>query len=106
MATNRNDTLKMLDHVAPAALQAFGERAQMVKAIEELAELSQMLAKRLNNSPVTDDQIIDEIADALIMVNQMRFLFGAPLVDSRMIFKMNRTANLILDKKRTTVSQL
>ena len=75
-------------------------------ALMNYAELSQMLAKLLNNSPVTDDQIIDEIADALIMVNQMRFLFGAPLVDSRMIFKMNRTANLILDKKRTTVSQL
>lgn len=89
-------SLEMIDRVGPAAFQCFGEKAQMVKTIEELAELMQVLAKRLNGSPVTDEQIVDEVADVLVMANQMRFLYGPSAVDSRMMFKLNRTANYIL----------
>lgn len=95
----RLDALKLFDALAPAAFQAFGERAQMIKTLEELSELMVTLAKKLNASPVTDAEIIDEIADVLIMVGQMRFRFGETEVDQRIIYKLNRTAAFILKNK-------
>jgi hypothetical protein len=82
--------------VAPAAFHAFGDNAQMIKTIEELSELTQVLCKKINGAPVTDEQIIDEIADVIVMANQMRFKFGPEAVDERILFKLNRTAKYIV----------
>lgn len=90
----------MFENVLPVAAQAFGQRAQMIKACEEMGELTQALCKRLNGSPIDDSKIIDEIADVLVIANQMRFYFGEAKVDERMIYKMHRTANFILAAKK------
>ena len=57
------------------ALNKFGDREQIIKCIEELAELSVELCKELNcNGDLT--RILNEMADARIMMNQMIALFG------------------------------
>lgn len=96
----KDDVSLMLSKVAPVAFQAFGERAQIIKALEELSELMQVLCKRLNGSPVSEDDTIDEIADVLIMAGQLRFLYGADLVDQRMMYKLERTAKFIMSMKK------
>lgn len=60
--------------IAVKACEAFDNKQQITKAIEEMAELSKELAKELNDNG-NEDNIREEIADVLIMMEQMVFLF-------------------------------
>lgn len=64
------------------------------------------LSKRLAGSPTTEEAIIDEVADVLVMVFGMRKHFGADAVDARALYKLNRTIDAIRRfeqaKKETT----
>ena len=77
MTDQQHEALEMVERLTPRAFKAFGDRAQYIKAIEELSELTQVLCKRLNGSPVENIQIIDEIADVLVMANQLRLRFDS-----------------------------
>ena len=73
----------------------FGERNQVVKAIEELSELQKELCKALLTPKTLDEiehkPIIDELADVEIMCAQLRHIFGiSEQVDERKIFKIER----------------
>ncbi|TXH57065.1 MAG: hypothetical protein E6Q97_05080 [Desulfurellales bacterium] len=64
---------------------------QMVKTIEECGELIVALAKyRADGSPRSYDAVIDEIADVIIMTEQMRQLFGRVAVEERILVKLER----------------
>lgn len=56
-------------------LEAFGYGHQVMKAIEESAELINALSKLKDNRTEFDD-LITELADVAIMVEQMAVLFG------------------------------
>ena len=60
--------------VAVKACEEFGSKHQIAKAIEEMAELSKELAKELNDNG-NQDNIREEIADCIIMLEQMAYLF-------------------------------
>jgi NTP pyrophosphatase (non-canonical NTP hydrolase) len=60
--------------IAIKACEEFGYNPQIAKAIEEMAELSKELAKELNDNG-NEDNIREEIADVMIMMEQMVFLF-------------------------------
>jgi len=60
--------------IAVKACESFDNKQQIIKAIEEMAELSKELAKELNDNG-NEDNIREEIADVLIMMEQMVFLF-------------------------------
>jgi NTP pyrophosphatase (non-canonical NTP hydrolase) len=60
--------------IAVKACEEFGSKPQIIKAIEEMAELSKELAKELNDNG-NEDNIREEIADVMIMMEQMVFLF-------------------------------
>jgi len=60
--------------IAIKACEVFDNKQQITKAIEEMAELSKELAKELNDNG-NEDNIREEIADVLIMIEQMVFLF-------------------------------
>ena len=78
------------------ALGTFGIDAQVIKTAEECAELIQVLMKYQNHNPTLEKaQIVDEIADVIIMCEQMAQYFGIDLVRERIEFKMNRL-NLVL----------
>ena len=60
--------------IAIKACETFDNKQQITKAIEEMAELSKELAKELNDNG-NEDNIREEIADVMIMMEQMVFLF-------------------------------
>ena len=91
---------KALEASAESALMAYGERTQLIKTCEECSELIAELARRVNNFPTTSEAIIDEIADCLIMLYQMRSNFGVEEVDERVLFKLNRTMSAIRNQKK------
>lgn len=72
----------------------FGEKNQLIKAIEEMSELQKELCKVVLNPNLTikpTDEIIDELADVEIMTAQLRHIFGiSEQVDERKEFKIER----------------
>ena len=50
----------------------WGEKSQMIAAIEEFSELIDQIAKQLNGKTQRKN-IIDEIADARIMIEQLEY---------------------------------
>ena len=53
----------------------YGERNQMVVAIEELSECQKEICKALRGN-INEDHLAEEIADAMIMLEQMQMYFG------------------------------
>lgn len=87
--------IQKIERLTPRAVAVWTLKAQMTKACEELAELQVQLCKCLNGSPTTDANVIDEIADVLIVANQMRETFGTQEVDARILYKLDRLENAI-----------
>lgn len=85
----------MTDHyhdILKRAPLEFGHQSQLTKALEELAELSLVLA-RYNHEParyLTPELIIDELADVAIMVHQLATIFGYKATQDRIAFKVDR----------------
>lgn len=86
----RRDVYKM-------ALKKWGESSQVVAAIEEFSELSVELAKQYNcKRPRNCPELIDELADASIMLQQMILNFGCDSkVEDRIDFKLDRLKSLL-----------
>ena len=76
--------------------EKYGNRAQIIKAVEELSELQTALCRYLNlesgeSRPDINDNIIDEIADVEIMTEQLKMMFGIEdKVSLRVEKKINR----------------
>ena len=77
------------------ALICFGETAQMVMALEELSECQKEICKKLRGYSNLD-HLAEEIADATIMLEQMRLFFGLnDLVCEKMDEKVKRLDELL-----------
>lgn len=61
--------------VYEAAVAKWGEEMQMLVAIEEMSEVVKALTKWLRGTGTKDD-VAEEIADATIMLEQLRLIFG------------------------------
>jgi len=60
-------------------------------AIEECSELITVIAKYGRNyNGATKEQVIDEIADMMIMMEQLQHIFGFSAVADRKDYKLNR----------------
>ena len=78
----RNMALRIVDH--------YGTEHQKKKSIEELSELITELAREQDGR--TDVwTICAEIADAFIVLEQLRIIYGANKVDTMVHFKLGRT---------------
>ena len=87
------------DEICRAALEAFGERAQMTMAIEEMSELTKELCKNRRGQENTT-HIAEEIADVEIMLQQMVMLFDcAGQVETFRQYKLERLAGRIKEVK-------
>lgn len=77
-------------------IKFYGEKAQTVKAIEELSELTKELCKNINGQ-IDDRSIEEEIADVQIMLNQLNIIFGFSKSDIEyyMNMKIKRTTEII-----------
>ena len=75
------------------AIERFGPPNQMIKAIEEMSELTKVLAKILvMGGEVSLDDIIEELADVKVTFEQMVHLMNAEDGISEIIaFKVKRT---------------
>ena len=77
------------------ALIAYGDRKQMVKCLEELAECQQAICKIILGGE-NFDHLAEEIADATITLEQMRLLFNInDKVCEYMDAKVQRLDNLL-----------
>ena len=76
------------------AVNHYGKENQKKKCIEEMAELTKALCKETFVSPDEVDgnliNIQEEIADVIIMANQMRIIYGPDQVDAAIEYKLNR----------------
>lgn len=96
------DTSEMVpdgESIMRQAIETYGVQAQCDVAIEEMAELTQVVMKirRISDdyeeTMAARDHLIDEIADVGIMIDQMELMFGAVDVE-----KMRRKKLLRLKK--------
>ena len=77
-------------------LEKKGCSTQIVKAMEEMAELTQALCKFVAEEPnASISNIQEEIADVTIMMEQMRILFFPTMVDRAKQKKLDRLALLV-----------
>ena len=88
----------MNENLLRMAIKINGEECQKTKCIEEVGEFLQAMGK-LAEARETDDpdliraalqHIQEEIADSLIMLHQMRLIYGPTEVDRMVIFKLGR----------------
>lgn len=84
------------DSWAELIMEHYGGDLQRIKAIEELNECGARLAKdhvekHIAPSSSTYDMTVEEIADATIMLLQMRFYYGHEAVDAAVMRKLSRT---------------
>lgn len=84
----------MTEPTLKAALAHYGPERQMAKTTEECAELIVALHHFAGNK-VRNAAVIEEIADVLIMANQMRLLFGPAQVDAAIAYKVERLAQRV-----------
>lgn len=74
-ATTNEMTQEREAAILEGAISFYGYDAQILKAVEELGELSVELARDLNGLGRTE-AIREEMADAFIMLNQLELIFG------------------------------
>lgn len=53
----------------------YGEEHQMLKAVEEMAELQQAIIKTVHGDTLHEWDYPGELADVLIMVEQLRYMY-------------------------------
>ena len=78
----------------------YGEKRQMLKALEELAECQQALCKFLSGED-TADHVAEEIADARIMLEQMCLFLGVGKeADEYLRKKIERLNNRLMPNEK------
>lgn len=97
--TRREQLEYVLDH--------YGRVAQVHKALEEVIELAEVLAKIANKGMNEErmDSLIDEMADTYIMLEQIKMGYEFPVraIDDRMTYKLNRQIERIDNEDGTDV---
>lgn len=90
------------DEVLQAAIDRWGNTAQIMMACEEAAELTQALMHFLRGRG-SKEAVAEEVADLMIMCRQMRRMFGSELVDDIAARKIERLKGRIADSERQIV---
>lgn len=70
-------------------LDHYGAENQVRQTLEELDELATTLASYSAND-ATSEEVIDELADVMVMCEQMCELFGRQAVNERIHYKLSR----------------
>ena len=81
------------------AVDHYGAEHQKGKAIEELGELLVELSREPDNR-ATREKIREELADVMIMCEQLRIIYGAAETDSWIDRKLERLRGLMRLPKR------
>ena len=82
--------------IGQAAIRKFGRIPNIIKAIEELAELQQALCKYIvSENDDTVDSVNEEIAAVQIMLNRLMMLFDPTEVQDWKDSKLEKMARLL-----------
>lgn len=76
------------------AMAKFGPQHQIQKGLEELAELT-MALHHYNAQKMTADSVITEIADVMIMMEQLAMIFGNSRVEHFKRVKLERLQKMV-----------
>ena len=76
------------------AILHFGSARQRTKAIEELGELIVALSREGFRG--TKDETISEIADAFIMLEQLKLIYGPESINAMIKFKLERLESMMI----------
>lgn len=95
-----NNTVEVPIAQLDALRAAYGEKAQIIMAIEEMSELTKELTKYLRGKGNVD-KIKEETADVFVTVMGVKQLFGISdhSIDQEVKFKLKRALNAIYGKK-------
>lgn len=88
------------DKLLEQAIQQWGVEAQTEMIQEECIELAlaiQKLKRRRGDNMQKLEAVIDEIADVKIMIKQAEKIFDKEAIDKRVVFKMNRLKERLLE---------
>ena len=77
-----------------AAVQKWGRDAQFEQVVEECAELIAAI-KHFRRDKVSEQVIVDELADVLLMVGQMVYMLGEDRVRSSVAAKVGKLKELL-----------
>ena len=69
------------------AIEKWGKNAQILMALEEMAELSKELLKNINRNSDNKSNITEEMADVYIMLEQLKTIYKISEDDINNIFK-------------------
>jgi len=79
-------------------LDAWGYDAQALIAVEEMSELTKELCKKhRKRAEYKEEDLVEEIADVLNMVEQLEYFFGEEKVEKVREQKMQRTLKRLAD---------
>lgn len=78
-----------------AAVENWGELAQIMMAMGECAELIAELNRWINQNRSDKEAVAEEIADVEILMGQLRYLIGDDIVDSAKNKKLKRLAEIL-----------
>lgn len=56
-------------------INKYGEKAQILQSIEEMSELTKELLKNINRNENNEKEIIQEIADVIVMITQLVMIY-------------------------------
>lgn len=76
--------------------QHYGQKKQEIQAVQELSELICVLTRRQDQRTATySAQVLDEIADSLIMIEQIRQIHNISEIElaDRIDYKLSRQQN-------------
>lgn len=76
-------------------INTFGENQQIIKAIEELGELSTALARYFDKNKIDVKNICEEIADVEIMISQLRLIFSSISIDDWKAKKLEKLKGVV-----------
>lgn len=86
--------MKYTPHEAAAKIiNHYGTAHQLVKLCEECAELTQQAAKCYDKGIPYSDDMIEEIADVLVMIKQFETVMSQPdrdLLEDQVVYKLER----------------
>lgn len=74
------------------ALRCWGAEAQKMMAVGECGEFLAEFGRTVQGRS-SPENMIDEIADVIIMMNQMSLLYGEDAVRKRILYKIQKITN-------------
>lgn len=77
-----------------ATLEKWGAEAQYDQAVEECAELIAVL-KHFRRGRVGEAEVVSELADVLLMVGQLAYMFGEEKVEEAVRQKLRKLGRLL-----------